>query len=456
MPGGGESQAGPAVATRRLLRPRHPGSGRNDSDAPAPRRAPRDRPRARATRVPRPSLPARRAGARASAARALRERHRLRPAPAPRRRAATRRGRRAPRPPERHVAPVGPHRIGRAARLSLGVAGLVAPCAAVARRPPACAGTLAHASARRAPRDARGLRADRRGPLGAAVSGIRCVTCGTAIPVDARFCPFDGAPVTEGSQPSHRATPLPQAFQVGPYECVEPLGEGGMGVVYRARHTAPRAHRGGEGAAPRHGPRRVARGALSTRGEARRERAAPQLRGHLRLRRAPGRDALPRDGARRGAQPRRRHRSPPHGARARLAHRAADRRRARRGAPRGGRAPRPQARQRDARAGSQRRAREDRRLRHRPRGHGSAAHRGRSRHGHARVHGAGAGPRRRGPRRPRRRLRPRRGRVRDAHRRAALRRPRLGLSRRAHAAHGARWPRAVCARSGDLPAGRGG
>jgi serine/threonine-protein kinase len=75
----------------------------------------------------------------------------------------------------------------------------------------------------------------------AQASSRRCVACGQSVPDDARFCPFDGAPLT-ASQPASgpRVTPqsaLPHAFLVGPYECVEALGEGGMGVVYKARHV---------------------------------------------------------------------------------------------------------------------------------------------------------------------------------------------------------------------------
>ncbi len=43
-----------------------------------------------------------------------------------------------------------------------------------------------------------------------------------------------GAPRT---QPEHPAAPM-EAFTLGTYACLERLGEGGMGVVYRARHTA--------------------------------------------------------------------------------------------------------------------------------------------------------------------------------------------------------------------------
>jgi serine/threonine protein kinase len=82
-------------------------------------------------------------------------------------------------------------------------------------------------------------------PTPGAVSGVRCAKCGHDVPAEARFCPHDGAPVTQASWtddvrslPAHEtAEPAMQPFVIGQYRCESRLGEGGMGVVYKARHT---------------------------------------------------------------------------------------------------------------------------------------------------------------------------------------------------------------------------
>jgi serine/threonine-protein kinase len=64
----------------------------------------------------------------------------------------------------------------------------------------------------------------------------RCTECGQQYSVDAKFCPFDGSRLEQGRWDS-AGDPLIGTIVDGRYEVIEPIGEGGMGTVYRVRHT---------------------------------------------------------------------------------------------------------------------------------------------------------------------------------------------------------------------------
>ena len=63
----------------------------------------------------------------------------------------------------------------------------------------------------------------------------RCPECGTGFGVDAAFCPFDGLPLQTGTWDPSR-DPLTGTVVDRRYEVDAPLGEGGMGTVYKVRH----------------------------------------------------------------------------------------------------------------------------------------------------------------------------------------------------------------------------
>ncbi len=64
----------------------------------------------------------------------------------------------------------------------------------------------------------------------------RCPECGTGFGMEAAFCPFDGIALKASTWDPTR-DPLTGTIVDQRYEVIAPLGEGGMGTVYKVRHV---------------------------------------------------------------------------------------------------------------------------------------------------------------------------------------------------------------------------